>query len=115
MELIIEPGQTIRLSTRLDGANLRVRVTTETPRRPGPKSLPRSTAVAADFHTPILNALQRGPLTSALLRSVIGGTAENKNAISWALVELQNAGSRRGKNLPKTGPVVKDGDEYRLR
>jgi hypothetical protein len=119
MHMVLNAGEALRVDFGAMQPDGEIAVTLSTisgPAKRGPKSLPKSDAKASDFHAPILKALTRKPLTANQIRERIGGTPETKNTISWALVELQNEGSRRGKNLPKTGPLVKNDDgTYSLR
>ena len=117
MEMILNAGESLSISAEAVNDQIRFVITAFSPKtKPGPKSLPKSEAKSLDFHSAILKAVKRGPMTSEGIRDVVGGTPENKNALSWALVELQNAGVRRGKNIPKTGPLKKLPDgRYALR
>ncbi len=117
MQLDLLPGQSVGIAavalaaggTRLSFTVLE-KLDEKTPGKRGPKSLPKSDAKSGDFHAAIMKAVSRKAKTADEIRAEIGGTTETKNAISWALVELQNEGCRRGKNLPKTGPLVKLAD-----
>ncbi len=122
MQLDLLPGQSIGIAAvalASGGTRLTFSVLEKNEKAPvkrGPKALPKSDSKAGDFHAAILKAVARKAKTADEIRAAIGGTENNKNAISWALVELQNEGSRRGKNLPKTGPLIKMADgRYTLR
>lgn len=119
MQMVLQAGESLRIDFGAMQSSGEVSVTVSTisgPAKRGPKSLPKSNAKSADFHAAIIKALKGKALTADQIRAKIGSTAETKNTISWALVELQNEGSRRGKTLAKTGPVVKlDDGRYQMR
>lgn len=116
MQITLNPGQTLSIAAlALAGGATSLTFEVATPAaaagKRGPKSLPSSTAKAGDFHASIMKVLRNGkPRSADEIRSAIGGTEETKNAISWALVELQNEGSRRSKSATKTGPLIKLAD-----
>ncbi len=87
--------------------------------KPGPKSLVKSEMKSTEFHAPILSSLRDGPKSSEDIRKFLDdrfGSLAATNTVSWALVELQNEGARRGRGLRQTGPVEKvTKGFYRLR
>ncbi len=90
--------------------------------KPGPKPVsPEVKAAKMDsslLHKTILHYLsQCHEASSSYIRAAVMKVHReaDKNTIAWALVELQNEGCIRGKNRPKTGPIVKTATGYRLR
>ena len=116
MEIILEPNQSLTISSELINGRLHINVSGGERTKPGPKSLPKTTMKSTDFHLPIIDALRNGPLHSDDIRALLSETPDMKNTISWALVELQNENCKRGNKARKIGPVEKLSDgRYSLR
>jgi len=120
MEMVFAAGSVINISVLQDGViSMAVTSVNKPKRRRGPVKLPVSQRTSKDFHAPILSILADGGKSSAAIRAALGtnyNAEKDANVVSWALVELQNEGQRRGRGVSKTGPVVRLTDgTYALR
>ena len=115
--VLVSENQTLRIT----GTNITIEIVDAAPRtKRGPKALPQASISSPSLHQPILKLMRkaRAPMTAVAIRESIlpqfkGATT---NTVAWALVELQNENCQRGKNRPKTGPIVKrDDGAYALR